>query len=43
MFVQDLAGTCGKVARQNGRKTMQVQDIQRVANFIEKFYFIKDS
>ena len=43
MFVTDLAGTCGRVAREQNRKTMQVQDILQVTSYIDKFHFIKDS
>ena len=43
LFVTDLAGTCGNVARQQKRKTMQVQDIISVSSYVEKFHFIKDS
>ena len=39
----DLAGTCGNVARQQKRKTMQVQDIVSVSSYVDKFHFIKDS
>ena len=43
LFVTDLAGTCGNVARQQKRKTMQVQDIVSVTSYVDKFHFIKDS
>ena len=43
MFVTDLAGTCGRVARQQKRKTILVQDILNAATYIDKFHFIKDS
>jgi histone H3/H4 len=43
MFVQDLAGTCGKFATQQKRKTLQVSDLMAVAEYSDKFHFIKDS
>ena len=43
LFVTDLAGTCGRVARNQKRKTMQVQDIIEVSSYIDKFHFLKDS
>lgn len=44
LFVTDLAGTAGKVAKQQGnRKTILLQDIINVATYIDKFHFIKDS
>ena len=43
MFVTDLAGTCGRVARQSIRKTLNIQDIASVSSYIDKFHFIKDS
>ena len=43
IFVTELAGTCGSLARQQKRKTMQVQDIISVASYTDKFHFIKDS
>lgn len=43
LFVTDLAGTCGRVARNQKRKTMQVQDILEVSSYIDKFHFLKDS
>jgi histone H3/H4 len=43
MFVTDLAGSCGRSAKKDGRKTMQVQDIINVATYIDKFHFIKES
>lgn len=43
MFITDLAGTAGGVARQQNRKTMQVQDIINVSNYIDKFHFIRES
>lgn len=43
LFVTDLAGTSGRVARQSNRKTIQVADIKNVAAYIDKFHFLKDS
>lgn len=43
LFVTDLAGTCGKIAKQQGRKTMQLQDILNASKFIDKFHFIHSS
>jgi Histone-like transcription factor (CBF/NF-Y) and archaeal histone len=41
MFVQDLAGVCGKIAKMQKRKTMQLTDLMNVASSIDKFHFIK--
>ena len=41
MFVQDLGGVCGQIAKMQKRKTLQVSDIISAANNIDKFYFIK--
>lgn len=43
MFLQDLAGTCGKMASYQKRKTLQVQDLIQVAEHSDKFHFLKDS
>ena len=43
MFVTDLAGTCGRLAQQEKRKTLQLKDIINCASYIEKFHFIKNS
>jgi hypothetical protein len=41
MFVQDLSGVCGQIAKAQKRKTLQIQDIVNAANNIDKFHFIK--
>lgn len=43
LFVQDLAGVCAQIAKQQKRKTLNITDISSAANNIDKFYFIKDS
>lgn len=43
MFVSDLAGVCGQIAKMQKRKTMQLSDIINAASNIDKFHFIKDS
>lgn len=41
MFMQDLGGVCGQIAKAQKRKTLQVNDIMSAACNIDKFHFIK--
>jgi len=41
MFVQDLSGVCGQIAKMQKRKTIINQDIISAASNIDKFHFIK--
>lgn len=41
MFVQDLGGVCGQIAKMQKRKTLQLIDILNAASNIDKFHFIK--
>ncbi|CDW91478.1 dna polymerase epsilon [Stylonychia lemnae] len=43
MFVQDLGGVCGQIAKMQKRKTIFNSDIISAASNIDKFHFIKDS
>jgi hypothetical protein len=43
LFVQDLAGVCGQIAKMQKRKALQLTDINNAANNIDKFHFIKGS
>ena len=43
LFVQDLAGVCAQIAKQQKRKTLNITDIMSAANNIDKFHFIKES
>ncbi len=43
LFVQDLAGVCGQIAKQQKRKTMNLNDIISASSNIDKFHFIKES
>lgn len=43
LFVQDLAGVCGQIAKMQKRRTLQVGDITQAASNIDKFHFISDS
>ena len=41
MFVQDLAGVCGQIAKMQKRRTLQLSDLLNAASNIDKFHFIK--
>ena len=41
MFIKDLAGVCGQIAKQQKRKTLQLSDVLNVVSNIDKFHFIK--
>lgn len=43
LFVQDLAGVCGQIAKMQKRRVMQLGDIMSAASNIDKFHFIKES
>jgi histone H3/H4 len=43
LFISDLAGVCGQIAKMNKRKVLQVNDVISAASNIDKFHFIKDS
>jgi histone H3/H4 len=41
LFLQDLGGVCGQIARQQKRKTLQLQDLLAASNVLDRFHFIK--
>lgn len=40
MFVQDMGGICGQIAKNQKRRQIQLGDILNAASNIDKFHFI---
>ena len=43
LFISDLGGVCGHIAKVQKRRTLQLADVINAASNIDKFHFIKDS